>query len=137
MNKGRGAQLGRAWCASGVFLNPGKATITKVVNASSDFFRPSAIAPDQEHTLDMLVPFAVPEDAARMNPIFLTVNPSSNWVVVCNLPYWDKVDGWKLFKHNLQFCYELQYVAAASKRQVVMCTPDELQASLRNLGGPT
>jgi hypothetical protein len=138
-NKGRTAQVGNVWCAAGAYLHPGTAQITKLVNASPEIFRRTAIAPDQQESLQMMVPVTVnPDIALRVfnNPLMLRLNSATIWGVVCNVPYWDSLDRWKWLERDLKFCYEIQPSGTGEERHAVPCTPDELQKTIHALGGP-
>jgi hypothetical protein len=136
-NKGRAAQVGQVWCGAGAYLTPASAKITKLVNESPDIFRYTALAPDQQVSLEMWVPVSVnPELASRLNPLFLRLNSSTSWGVACNIPYWDTLDKWKLLEQDLKFCYEVQPTNTGTQRHAVMCTADELSRTIRELGGP-
>ncbi len=134
-NKGRAAQLGDAWCAAGAFLNPGTAKITKVMDTKPDFFRFSMIAPDQQEILEMNVPPSInPKVVAQLkNPILANVSPSTNWVMVCRIPYWDKLDRWKWFEEDLEFCYEIQPTGMGVGRWASMCPAEELRKAIHDL----
>jgi hypothetical protein len=137
-NKGRTADVGHGWCAAGAFLDPGTGKITQLAHsASPDVFRYSTLVPDQQASLDYPVPVAYnPEAASRFNPLALKVNASTNWAVVCHIPYWDNLLGeWRPLERDLEFCYEVQ-PAGTNKRAALLCPKDELSKVIRELGGP-
>jgi len=121
-NKGRAAQIGTVWCGAGAYLSPGKATISKLVVSSPDFFRYDTIASDQQEPLEMLLASSS------------QVNTATNWVVVCNLPYWDDLDWGKWFERDLTFCYEVQPAGTRNERHPVTCPPAERLAAIIELG---
>ncbi len=134
-NKGRTARIGKGWCGAGAYLTPGAAQITKFINASTpDIFRRSFLAPDQQDTLDLLVPVSIdPDVAMRMNPLMLRLNPDTNWDVVCTIPYWDTLGKW--FKSDsLNLCYEVQPSGRVNERHAVMCPAESVDRMMRELG---
>jgi hypothetical protein len=134
-NKGRTAQIGKGWCGAGAYLTPGTAQITKFINASTpDIFRRSFLAPDQQDTLDMLVPISVnPDVAMRMNPLMLSLNPDTSWGVVCTIPYWDALGKW-IKSDSLNLCYEVQPTGRGNERHAVMCPAESVDRTIRELG---
>jgi len=130
-NKGRAAKIGDVWCGSGAYIS-GTAGITKVASSSPEIFRRTMLAPDQQETLEMIVPRSINPKVADVmrRPDFLKLNASTIWGVACVVPYWDGL--LSLRKRELNFCYEVQ-PAGATERQASMCTPDELSKTISAL----
>jgi hypothetical protein len=135
-NKGKTAKLGEGWCGAGAYLTPGSGRITPLMKAAtSDIFRRSFIAPDQQEKFEILVPASVDSKFAAGNPTWLLVNPSTIWAVACVFPYSDSRSKW-LKSEALKFSYEVQPTGQGTQRHAVQSTVESTDRIIMALGGP-